>query len=475
MLEELVKKFASLASKAVLTKVEHKEARELMRQLKQAGMSNEEISKLSKGKWTTSTVKFYTTGVKPAQPGQWQNAVTLLDSLISTNVTLDDVETAAAVFEELNSKDINLEQVIDFLLKAESASVDLGTMVEQHKALNELALSPEDITKLLALNKELEAKGLSLESLPTLVKLASNYGDVQKVLEAIASYGSLEEMQAKINLVTNELESLSTQVESANQKLQETQAELLEMSRPLDAYHKALELGFGEKELVSLSLLASKFGGPKAVLQALKEYTNLAEIKNRVSKAKSELSTLESQITKLNTKHSHLATAIDMCQTLITQYKFGLDALATILSLAEKYGDTLTVLKTIEAYGKLQAIQHLLATLEGKITERQEVLAQLEGKHKEAMEHLKSLNEIALKVGAAVAEVEAQLSNSKDVQKLLNLVNNPASASYKEYGPLVLTIATSLRKWVVNNEHKFKSVYNIKNAFDILIAELGGG
>ena len=145
---------------------------------------------------------------------------------------------------------------------------------------------------------------MSLESLPTLVKLAGNYGDVQKVLEAIAAYGSLEEVQAKINLATNEIASLSAQAGSANQQLQETQAKLSELSKPLDAYHKAVELGFGEKELVSLSLLAGKLGGPKAVLQALKEYTNLAEIKNKVSKAKSELSALESEITKLNTKHS---------------------------------------------------------------------------------------------------------------------------------------------------------------------------
>ncbi len=473
-IETMVSRLTNLSAKSTLSKVEHEEVRTLMRQLKAAGFSNDEISEISNGKWTPSTVKFYTPGIKPAQPSPWQNAVTLLDSLISNNMTLGDVETAVAVFKELDSKSTNLEQVIDLLLKVESASVDLDTMVEQHKSLKEFELSPEDIANMLALKKELEAKGLSLESLPTLVKLASNYGDLQKVLEAIAAYGSLEEVRAKINLATNELESLSTQAGSANQKLQEAQARLSELSKPLDAYHKAVELGFGEKELVSLSLLAGKLGGPKAVLQALKEYANLAEIKNRVSKAKSELSALESEITKLNTKHSHLATAINMCQTLINQYKFGLDALATTLSLAGKYGDPLTVLKTIEAYGKLQAIQQKLAMLEGKIAERQELLAQLEGKHKEALEQLESLNAAALKVGAAVSKVENQLENSKDLQKLINLINNPASVDYDAYGPLVLVVAVSLRKWVVNYEHKFKLAYNIKNGLESLISELGG-
>ena len=112
--------------------------------------------------------------------------------------------------------------------------------------------------------------------------------------------------------------------------------------------------------------------------------------------------------------------------------------------------------------------------MEGKIAERQELLAQLEGKHQEALEHLESLNTTALKVGATVSKVENQLENSKDIQKLINLINNPASVDYDGYGPLVLVVAASLRKWVVNYEHKFKLAYNIKNGLESLISELGG-
>lgn len=144
-----------------------------------------------------------------------------------------------------------------------------------------------------------------------------------------------------------------------------------------------MELGFGEKELVSLSLLAGKLGGPKAVLQALKEYPNLAEIRNRVSKAKSELSALESEITKVNTKHSHLATAINMCETLINQYKFGLDAVATVLSVAEKYGSALDVLKALEGHKKLEALDQERAKREGEVSQLKEEIAQLEGQRKQ--------------------------------------------------------------------------------------------
>ena len=43
-IEELAKIFVALASKSILSKAEHEEVRQLMQKLKQAGMTNEEIS-----------------------------------------------------------------------------------------------------------------------------------------------------------------------------------------------------------------------------------------------------------------------------------------------------------------------------------------------------------------------------------------------------------------------------------------------
>lgn len=471
---ELVKKFVGLASKPVLTKADHTEVRQLMRQLKKEGMSNEEISELSKGKWTPSTIKFYTPGIKSSHPSPWQSAVALLDNLMSTNMTLDDVDTAVTVFEDLKSHGISLDQVIDFLLAADSYTVDLNTIVQQHQALKEFSLSPEDIAKMLALKKEFEAEGMSVDSLPMLVELASSYGDTQKVLEAVSAYGSLEQLKAEIKATKEELNSFNEQTASLGRKLEQTQATLSELTKPLQAYHNVLELGFGEKQLDDLATLAEKYGGPKAVFQVLKGYNDYAEIKNKVSKAKSELGNLESEINKLSTKHSHLATAINMCLTLINQYKFGLDAIATTLSLAAKYGEPLVVLKCVEAYGELQTVQQALTKLEGKVAERKELLVQLEGRYHEALSQMESLNAMALKLGAEVSKVENRLADSKGLEKIINLINNPASAGYNEYGPLVLAITVALNKWVVSNDDRFKFPYSIKKGLEELIAELAG-
>ena len=83
---------------------------------------------------------------------------------------------------------------------------------------------------------------------------------------------------------------------------------------------------------------------------------------------------LESKVNKLNVEYSHLAAAVKMCQTLINKYAFGLDVISTTLSLAEKYGEPLIVLKSVEAYGKLEVMQEELVRLESKVIKRKLVL-----------------------------------------------------------------------------------------------------
>lgn len=475
-IEELVKKLVFLAKKPTLSKGEHDEAKKLMIELKKAGMSNSEISKLSGAKWSVPTVKGYTVGVASLKPDPWQDAVSLLNTLISENISLDSVGKSLKVIEHLKANDLELDDVVDFFGTADSASIDVTSVMQWVKELEESGLSLNNVKEAIELKKELQTKGLALDALQALVKLASNYGNAQQVLGAVSAYGSLNELSAEIHAAEDQLKKLGVQINSADGKLKETQAKNADLANPLKAYQEAVELGFGEKELNDLTSLASKFGGPKAVLSGIKSYTDEAQIEGEVAKAKLELSNLQSEINKVSAKYAHLTTAIAMCQSLMNKYNLGLDAIATIHSLAKKHGEPMNVLKAIEAYGSLQSMQQEMAILAGQISESNNSLAQLEGKNKAALDQFESLNATALKVGAEVSNVENQLAASKVYQKLLTLMNKPESVDYKEYGPLVASIAVSIRKFVANNENKFApfTVYNIKPDLDRLISELGG-
>ena len=473
-IEELAKRLVILANKTTLSKAEHEETRKAMCQLKKEGMSNEEIARLSDGKWTVSTVKGYTKGIKAADPNPWQDVATLLNNLISSNMTLDDVETAVTLHYDLEEQGVTLEQVIDLLLTVDPDSVDLATVIQHTKELAESGLTPKGVAEAVGLKKELEDEGFSLDSLPVLTKLAQNYGDAQKVLEAVSAYGSIGELQNEISSAKKELQDLSAEKAYIHKQLAETQTMLSELAKPLQAYHSAVDLGFGEEELADLAALAEKYGGPKAVLQALKAYGNYGGITDRISKAKAHLDSLKTEINKLDAKHNHLKSAIAMCDSLIHDHKLGLDAIATLLSIAKKYGEPASVLKAVQMYGNAKAMTQKLTELEAKVQETEKLSNQLEGQHKASLKHLESLSAITLKVGADVAKLESRLANSKELEKVFSLINAPASTGYNEGGPLVVALVNAIYKWVSINEKHFRYPHSIKSTLHDLLKELGG-
>ncbi len=256
--------------------------------------------------------------------------------------------------------------------------------------------------------------------------------------------------------------------------MQETEAKTAELQKPIQAYGTALKLGFGEKELTSIVDLTNKFGGPGQVFKALKMYTNITELTDKISSVKSKLATLNTTVSQLETKHSHMITAVDMCETLIHKYKLGMDAIALLLSLAGKHGEAVEVFRAMEAYENIIAMKQELTKLEGKVSETKNLLAKLEGQHETVQKHLDSLCELALTVGAEVGKVKAEFEASGTPRKTVELINNPGIANYVQHSGIVLTIAIALRKFVLKNEDKFKSAHAIKAGLADLIRDLGG-
>jgi hypothetical protein len=65
------------------------------------------------------------------------------------------------------------------------------------------------------------------------------------------------------------------------------------------------------------------------------------------------------------------------------------------------------------------------------------------------------------------------LANSKDIEKFVNLINNPESIDFKEYGPLAMVLANCLFKWVTANEQRFNNSYSIENSLKSLLTQFG--
>jgi DNA repair exonuclease SbcCD ATPase subunit len=474
-LETLVAKLQLLAAKPTLSSAENAEAQSVMQSLKALGMSNEEISKESQGKWSVSTVKGYTGGISAPSPSPWQDAVSALTDLIAANLSLDDIKAVLAVNHTLAAKKLTLENVVELLQTVAAAGLDHVHLINDVKALHQSGLSLKEAAGALALKTTMESHGLKLEDLPMLVKIAQQHGDAKQVLEAFSVYKSLTELQDEASATQNELGKIHAAQKDAEKKLEQIEAKSQKMQAPIKAYQKVLEYGFTTKVMGDLAFIAAKHGGPGPILQGFKDYSSLLEIKAEFAQTKAKLDDCESKISQSITKHGHLTSAIKMCETLIADYQFGIDALGTVLGVAKKFGEPVAVLKAIEAYGELIAIKKQADELAGTVAERQQLLAGLEAKFKEAFENLDKLYATVLSVGKQTGDLEGEFKATEHLQRLLDIIKNPEGASYTEHGQIVLLLAANLNKWVAAHATNFKwSTDNIKSGLKQLIQELSG-
>ena len=163
-----------------------------------------------------------------------------------------------------------------------------------------------------------------------------------------------------------------------------------------------------------------------------------------------------------------------MCDSLIADHQYGLDAIGTILAVAQKYGEPISVLKMIETFGNLKALEAQAIEIEGTIAEREKLLASLEAQFKEAQEKLDGIYAKALSIGDKIGRVEGKYEASEDLRRIFDILKSPENADYGGHGPTVLLLAASLHKWVIANQDKFKWPDNIKTGLKYLVEELGG-
>jgi predicted nuclease with TOPRIM domain len=473
-IETAVAKLLQLAGKPNLSNAENAEAQATMQSLKALGMSNVEINKICKGRWSVSTIKGYTKGINAPSPNLWQDAVSMLTEAIVAHITLDDISTTLEVKDFLASNKITLEDITAFLNAMAAGGLDTAQLIDKVQVLQKSGLSVQDAVDISTLKTKIESYGLLLDMLPALVKIAQQYSDPQQALEAFSQYPSLTALQAEINAAQQDLEKIQAAQVAISKEIQRTEAKSLELQAPIKAYEKVLKYGFDEKELVTLSNLASKYSDPETIFKAIEKYASLEEIKNGVTAAKSELADINSKISKTTAKYGHLTTAIKMCDSLIADHRYGLDAIGTILALVKKFGEPVATLKAIEAYGNLKALETRTSEMEGAVAEREKLLASLEAQYKEVQDKLDGLYALTLHMGTKIGQLEGEFKASENLQKIIDVIKCPETAAYAKHGQIVLLLATNLRKWVIVNESKFKWPGDIKTGLKYLIEDLGG-
>ena len=169
--ESTAKELKMLGSKEKTTASELDRAKDLMAELKGMGMSNSEIAELSGGRWSESTAKGYTKGVKATDPQPWKSTAALFSEMLSKNLTLADVSQAMTAIAQLEAMNSSPGDVISFIedLKRNKANVaQLKEAISIKTQLEQMGTSPGEIAGFI---KELKDESVDVPPYFTLLRL----------------------------------------------------------------------------------------------------------------------------------------------------------------------------------------------------------------------------------------------------------------------------------------------------------------
>lgn len=523
-LESVARELKMLAGKERLTASELDRVKGLMAQLKGMGILNTEIAELTEGRWSESTIKGYTRGIKTTDPEPWKSATAAFSEMLSKNLTLADVREAVSIITELEgmgssladvesfmrnlkereatlsqlseaakitadleAKGTSPTEVASFVLELEQEKVDVSAFVLLLRDWHEAGLTSADARSALSYKAQLEQAGLDIGALSRIAEAAGKFGRSGEVLEAVAKYGNLAELdqeaqkgQQRLDAQAAEMESRGQELDAADKKLEKVWNETAAKEKALATYEGLRAMGFDEQGLGELAKAAEKYGTPRKVLRAVNRFVNLTKIKAVDDELRKKVKQKRAMVKSLDEQYSHLKEPIEMCKRLLKR-RFGLAALSLINVTAWRYGEPTEVMKAIEAYGQLKEIKKQinqadadLAEIKGKIQMLKETYTECSARNRAILDQFETLNARAIEVGRTVGSVEQQLKKDTLARDILNLLQNPVSADYEQYLPLVLVMVKSISVWATINKSKFRFSSLVDKNLQELAGYLGG-
>jgi hypothetical protein len=486
-LESVARELRMLAGKERLTASELDRAKGLMVQLKGMNMSNVEIVELTGGRWSESTVKGYTRGIRATDPEPWQSTTALFSEMLSKNLTLADVSKTMSIIAELEGMGSSLGEIASFIEELEGEGIDVKAFVLLLRDWHGAGLTSANARSALSYKAQLEQAGLDIETMSHIAEAAGKFGGSGEVLEAVAKYGNLEELDGEaqkrreqLDAQAAELESRSQELDTAKQRLEKVRNEIATKEKALATYEGLITVGFDEQGLGELARAAEKYGTPGKVLRAVNRFVDLTKIKAVDDELRNKVKQKRAMIKSLDEQYSHLKEPIELCKKLLKR-RFGLSALQLINITAWRYGEPTEVMKAIEAYGALKEIEKKtaqakaqLAEIEGKVQVLRETYSEQNARNRAILDQFEALNAKAIEVGRTVGSVEQQLKKDTLARDILNLLQNPVSADYEQYLPLVLVMVKSISVWASINKSKFRYASLVDRNLQELAGYLGG-
>jgi len=131
-------------------------------------------------------------------------------------------------------------------------------------------LAPVDARSALSYKSQLEQAGLDIETMSRIAEATGRFGGSGEVLEALAKYSNLEELdqeaqkrREQLDTQAAEMENRSQELGATNTRLEEVRNEIATKEKALATYERLKAIGFDEQGLGELVKAAEKYGTPR--------------------------------------------------------------------------------------------------------------------------------------------------------------------------------------------------------------------
>ncbi len=334
--------------------------------------------------------------------------------------------------------------------------------------------------------QELEKLGFGEERLKVLTTTLAQMGTKRglKRDEAVNTFfAELKDYDAKTGF-EQEIQRLETIIRTKTLEAEKWQAEADSLSRrhkdlseAITAVQSLTKHGVKVEQVVSWNSIVSKVGGPDEFQDKLEQYRSMSQLlaakKSEIEDCDKNLIELSAQIKALNEQKAEIEGAIKSLSS---------SGVKEITKVSDK---AITVLKSLSNSGVKEitkvsdkAVTGLKSLSDSGVREIAKVsgktYAEQNARNIIILDQFEALNAKAIEVGRQVGAMQEQLKKDTMARDLLILLQNPSSASYGEYLPLILVLIKSISIWANMNKSEFSYYFLLDKNLEEAVRHLGG-
>lgn len=214
------------------------------------------------------------------------DVVSFMEDIKSKETNVSQLREAIDINAQLERMGTSPTEIAGFIHQLEQENIGLPSFVLLLHDWDGAGLTPVDARSALDYREQLEGVGFDIEALARIAEAAGKLGSPAEVLEAVAKYGNLVELDEEVKTKREELETLagevgtrSRQLDTASKRLEGVRKETADLRKALATYGRLEAIGFDEKALGELAKAIEKYGTRRKVLTALNRFTDLSNIK----------------------------------------------------------------------------------------------------------------------------------------------------------------------------------------------------